>query len=58
MTVVGDAIVLRPKIAVPKAQAWFWQPAWQAGEREATEDIRAGRVTHLESSETLLESLD
>lgn len=26
-------------------QAWFWTPEWQAGEREADEDIRQGRVS-------------
>lgn len=25
-------------------QAWFWTPEWQAKEREADEDIKAGRV--------------
>jgi hypothetical protein len=24
-------------------QAWFWTPAWQAGEREAEADLVAGR---------------
>ncbi|WP_241990079.1 MULTISPECIES: hypothetical protein [unclassified Streptomyces] len=26
-------------------QAWFWTERWQAGEREASEDIAAGRTT-------------
>ena len=40
----GDAIVLRPQVHVPRDQAYFWSRDWQAGEREAEEDIRAGRV--------------
>ena len=28
-------------------QAWFWTAEWQAGEKEADEDIRAGRVYRL-----------
>ncbi len=24
-------------------QAWYWTPAWQAGEREADDDLAAGR---------------
>ena len=30
---------------IPKDQAWFWTPEWQAKEREADEDIRMGRVS-------------
>ena len=26
------------------SQAWFWTPEWQQMEREADEDIAAGRV--------------
>lgn len=37
-------IVLRVKKLVDKDQAWFWTRRWQEGEREAEEDIRAGRV--------------
>ena len=40
----GDAISLRPQIHVPRHQAYFWTKEWQAGEREADKDIRAGRV--------------
>jgi bifunctional DNA-binding transcriptional regulator/antitoxin component of YhaV-PrlF toxin-antitoxin module len=37
--------------------AWFWTPEWQAKEREADEDIAAGRVRHFESDEEFLASL-
>ncbi len=37
-------IVLRVKKLVDKEQAWFWTKRWQEGEREAEEDIRAGRT--------------
>lgn len=40
----GDEIILRPQIHIPRDQAYFWSKEWQAGEREAEEDIRAGRV--------------
>ena len=39
-----DEIVLRPKRLIDKSQAWFWSKEWQAAEREAEEDIAAGRV--------------
>jgi hypothetical protein len=38
-------------------QRWFWTAEWQAGEREADDDIAAGRVTRYESSEEFLDSL-
>lgn len=37
-------IELRPKIAIDASQAWFWTERWQQMEREADEDIAAGRV--------------
>lgn len=57
MTVQGDAVVLRPRAVVPKAQAWFWKNEWQAGEREASDDIRSGRTSSFGTEEDFLESL-
>ena len=37
-------IVMTPKKLINADQAWFWTPEWQKGEREADEDIRAGRL--------------
>jgi AbrB family looped-hinge helix DNA binding protein len=37
-------IVLKVKKLVDKEQVWFWTNRWQQGEKEAEEDIRAGRV--------------
>jgi len=37
-------VVLIPESAIDPDQAWFWTEEWQEGEREADEDIRAGRV--------------
>ena len=37
-------IVMVPKKLIDAAQAWFWSPEWQRGERAVDEDIRAGRV--------------
>ncbi len=39
-------------------QAWFWTPEWQEGEREADEDIAAGRVTRYDSDEQFLAALE
>ena len=37
--------------------AGFWFPDWQAGEREADEDIAAGRVSQFESVDEAIEHL-
>jgi AbrB family looped-hinge helix DNA binding protein len=56
--ITADGILLRPKRLIDASQAWFWTDRWQAMEREASEDINAGRVTTFESPEAFLESLD
>jgi AbrB family looped-hinge helix DNA binding protein len=43
-------IVLRVKKLVDKEQSWFWTNRWQQGEKEAEEDIRAGRVHNFPDS--------
>ena len=43
-------IVLRVKKLVDKEQAWFWTKRWQEGEREAQEDIHAGRIHSFDST--------
>jgi hypothetical protein len=34
-----------PNERIDADQAWFWTPEWQAGEREAEEESRTGRVS-------------
>jgi antitoxin MazE len=53
-----EGILLRPHVPVPADQAWFWTERWQRMEREADDDVRAGRVTTSDSGEDLLGSLD
>jgi AbrB family looped-hinge helix DNA binding protein len=36
---------LRAMLPVPADQTWFWTERWQRMEREADEDIAAGRTT-------------
>ena len=38
-------------------QDWFWTPVWQAAEKEADEDITAGRVRHYNSIDEMLRAL-
>jgi len=56
--VTDDRAVLMPKKLVDKSQAYFWTKRWQEGEREADEDIKAGRVRTFDSVEDLIKDLD
>ena len=51
-------ITLRGYVSIPTDQAWFFTPAWLAGEREADEDIAAGRGASHESAEDMFAHLD
>lgn len=51
-------IVLRPHVAVPADQAWFWTERWQQMEREANHAIADGRVTAVDGVDELLADLD
>lgn len=51
-------IVMRVKKLVDKDQAWFWTKRWQEGERQADEDIKAGRVYHFPDVESAIASLE
>jgi bifunctional DNA-binding transcriptional regulator/antitoxin component of YhaV-PrlF toxin-antitoxin module len=48
---------LRPTLPVPADQAWFWTEGWQRMEREADEDIAAGRLGRAVDVEEFLEHL-
>ena len=55
--ITAEGILLRPQKLVDATQAWFWNPEWQSGEREAEADRNAGRLTEFATGEELLESL-
>lgn len=54
----ADGILLRPKKLIDATQAWFWEPAWQAGEREADAEAAAGKGERFESDEEFLAALE
>ena len=56
--ITTDGILLRPQKLIDASQAWFWTREWQQSEREASDDIKAGRVTTFESAAAFVESLD
>lgn len=47
-----------PKKLIDRSRAYFWTRWWQEGEREADEDIRAGRVKTFVSVDELVKDLD
>ena len=51
-------IVLEAVAVVDRSQAWFWTPQWQAAEQEASDDIKAGRVSRFNSAEEAIVALD
>ena len=55
--IVDGGILLRPQKLIDATQAWFWTAEWQAGEREADDDIAAGRVERFLSDDEFLASL-
>src|SRR5450631_1743099 len=48
---------LRPVLAVPATQAWFWTPEWQQKEQEAEADVAAGRVLEFADVDRFLSHL-
>ncbi|MCW2694689.1 MAG: transcriptional regulator, AbrB family domain protein [Mycobacterium sp.] len=55
---MDGTVVMRGMRMIPTDQAWFWMDSWQRGEREASEDIEAGRTEVFDSTEDFLKSLD
>ena len=56
--VIDEKAVPVPKRVVDKSQAYFWTKKWQEGEKEADEDIKAGRVKVFDSIEELVKELE
>lgn len=57
----SGAVTVRGLTAIPADQKWFWTPEWQAGEREASEQIAAGEGLYLDNTDEFvayLEGLD
>ncbi len=52
-----DGILLKPAKLIDPSQAYFWTKEWQAGEQEAEEDIRKGRVKAFKNVKDLINDL-
>jgi len=55
--VEGDQIVLRPVIAIPKDQAYFWTKEWQSEEKQIQSDIENNNIKTTKSKDELFEDL-
>lgn len=51
-------IELRPALPVPVDEMWFWSEGHQRAEREAEDDIAAGRYRDFDDAETFLADLE
>ena len=57
VTMEDDRAVLLPKKLIDKSQAYFWTKEWQEAEKEASADIKAGRVKTFDTAKELIEDL-
>ncbi|MDA8060996.1 MAG: AbrB/MazE/SpoVT family DNA-binding domain-containing protein [Actinomycetota bacterium] len=55
--VEAGGVTMRGIRSIPAEQAWFWTDGWQAGEREATEQLAAGEGTVHEDRDAFVDSL-
>jgi len=53
----GGQVTMRGLKSIPSEQAWFWSDRWQAGEREASEQLAAGEGVVFDDGEAFLDSL-
>jgi AbrB family looped-hinge helix DNA binding protein len=58
VVVDGEKALLLPKKLIDSSQAYFWTEEWQKAEKEASADVRAGRVRRFDAVDDLLADLD
>jgi antitoxin PrlF len=52
-------VTVRGLKTIPAEQAWFWSPEWQAGEREADDEIAGGDLSQVyDSADDMFADLD
>ena len=55
----SDGVIeLRPQVATPADQRWFWTDRWQRMEHQADADIASGRVEQFDTAEDFIAELD
>ncbi len=53
-----DGEVKMSKKLIDSSQTYFWTKEWQKAEKEASEDIKTGRVKTFDTVEELVEDLE
>src|SRR6202521_5420568 len=51
-------IELRPHVAVPADQAWYWNRSWQKGDLAVDEHVAAGRIKVAGNVDDFLAAMD
>lgn len=51
-------IIMKPVIAIPREQAYFWTDKWQEEEKKVNEEIKTGKINSAETPEELFEDLE
>ena len=57
-TLKEGRVIITPKKIIDAGQSWFWAKEWQESEKEAEEDIKAGRVKKFKNAADLIKDLD
>jgi len=57
VTIEDDQIILRPVVAVPKDQAYFWSKEWQQDEKQIQSDIESDKIKSAQSKDELFKDL-
>lgn len=50
-------LIITPVVVIPKDQAWFYSPAWQAIEKKVDEQKEEGKVRTANNAEELFRDL-
>jgi hypothetical protein len=58
LVIEGDKAVPLSKKVIDSSQAYFWTSKWQKAEKEASEDLQAGRVKRYNTVDDMLDDLD
>jgi bifunctional DNA-binding transcriptional regulator/antitoxin component of YhaV-PrlF toxin-antitoxin module len=59
LTERADGVIeLRPNVAIPADQRWFWSERWQNMERDVERHVERGEVTRHDDADGFLDHLD
>jgi antitoxin PrlF len=56
--VTPEGVLMRAKVMVDAEDSWFWTADWQAGERDASAELAAGKGEAYDSEAALMAALD